>query len=316
MGKVINTRAGWEKYSANPVLGGKLGTCFDISVLHHADQYLMYFSWRPRQSVAVVTSTDGFHWGDPTICLAPRKTPEGWEDELNRPAVVFHDGVYHMWYTGQFKPGEADGTSHIFYATSTDGLHFQRHSTQPVMAPAGGWEKQAIMCPDVRWDDEHHRYQMWYSGGEQYEPTAIGCATSPDGVTWTKDERNPIFAADPASAWEQHKAAACHVEKVDDWYVMFYIGYHDEDYAQIGMARSRDGITHWERFADNPIIAPTPGAFDADACYKPYALFDGEKWLLWYNGRHVHLEQVGVATHQGKDLGFASPSQGGISRWN
>ena len=27
---------------------------------------------------------------------------------------------------------------------------------------------------------------MWYSGGEQYEPDAIGYATSKDGIDWTK----------------------------------------------------------------------------------------------------------------------------------
>jgi hypothetical protein len=28
------------------------------------------------------------------------------------------------------------------------------------------------------------------------------------------------------------------------------------------------------------------------------------KWLLWYNGRHGGLEQIGVVLHAGEDLGF------------
>jgi predicted transcriptional regulator len=44
--------------------------------------------------------------------------------------------------------------------------------------------------------------------------------------------------------------------------------------------------------------------WDHDACYKPYAIFDGQKWLLWYNGRHDALEQIGVVFHPGEDLGF------------
>ena len=44
--------------------------------------------------------------------------------------------------------------------------------------------------------------------------------------------------------------------------------------------------------------------WDQDACYKPYAIFDGTKWLLWYNGRHGELEQIGLVTHEGEDLGF------------
>jgi hypothetical protein len=58
----------------------------------------------------------------------------------------------------------------------------------------------------------------------------------------------------------------------------------------------------------NPIIVPTVDGWDADACYKPFVVFDKKqnKWLLWYNGRHGQFEQVGLATKTGLDLGFRS----------
>ena len=40
------------------------------------------------------------------------------------------------------------------------------------------WEKVAVMNPHVIWDAQAGLYKMWYSGGEQYEPNAIGYATS------------------------------------------------------------------------------------------------------------------------------------------
>src|SRR5262249_391262 len=76
------TAAGWRKYEKNPVLGGTLGTCFDISVLREDKRYRMWFSWRPKQSIALVESRDGLAWGEPRIVLGPRKT-SGWEDDLN-----------------------------------------------------------------------------------------------------------------------------------------------------------------------------------------------------------------------------------------
>ena len=294
------TNAGWRKYEGSPVLGGELGTCFDVSVLHQDDEYKMYFSWRPQRSIALTKSKDGLNWSQPQICIGPRKTDEGWEDELNRPSVVFHNKVYHMWYTGQYKAGEADGTSHIFYATSNDGISFKRVQNTPVLSPLEPWEKHALMCPNVMWDGA--KYRMWYSGGEQYEPNAIGYTTSLDGITWTKYQGNPIFQADKNVTWEQHKTAACHVVKTGGKYVMFYIGFQNEDYAQIGIAASDDGINNWRRHPENPIIAPTPGNWDAEACYKPYVIFDGEKWILWYNGRSGTFEQIGVAFHDGIDL--------------
>ena len=85
---------------------------------------------------------------------------------------------------------------------------------------------------------------------------------------------------------------------------MFYIGFRDEAHAQIGIARSRDGVTGWQRHPANPIIRPGKDQWDHDAVYKPYAIFDGQKWLLWYNGRKGGVEQIGLAVHEGEDLGF------------
>ena len=85
---------------------------------------------------------------------------------------------------------------------------------------------------------------------------------------------------------------------------MLYIGFQDEPTARICLARSKDGITHWQRHPANPIIFPGKDKWDHDACYKPYAIYDGAKWLLWYNGRHGSLEQIGVVEHRGEDLGF------------
>lgn len=285
----------WVKYTENPVLGGKLGTCFDASVLMDGNKYRMYFSWRPKQSIALTESTDGIHWSDPQIVLGPAST--GWENDINRPGVLKRDGVYYLWYTGQY-----DGRSEIGFATSTDGVHWTRQ-TEPVFVPDQPWEKVAVMCPDVLWDAHTHQFRMWYSGGDQYEPDAIGYATSSDGIHWTK-KLEPVFAANPQNNWESYKVTACQVIHSKGWYYMFYIGFRDIDHAQIGLARSKDGVTDWHRLPDNPIVSPTPGGFDADACYKPCALYNGKQWMLWYNGRNEHLEQIGLVTKDGPSLGF------------
>jgi predicted GH43/DUF377 family glycosyl hydrolase len=292
------TAGGWLKYEKNPVLGGKLGTCFDISVLREDKQYRMWFSWRPKQSIALVESQDGLTWGEPRIVLGPRKA-SGWEDDVNRPVVIREGDRYQMWYTGQ-----AGGKSSIGYATSADGKTWERAGEKPVLTAEHTWEKVAVMCPHVVYDADRKEYRMWYSGGEQYEPNAIGYATSPDGRKWSKHQENPIFRPEPKTEWEKDRVTACQVVRQGDWHVMFYIGFADRDRAQIGLARSKDGITNWERHPANPIIRPGKDRWDADAVYKPYAIFDGKRWLLWYNGRRGGVEQIGVAIHDGESLGF------------
>jgi beta-1,2-mannobiose phosphorylase / 1,2-beta-oligomannan phosphorylase len=291
---------GWLKYRHNPVLGGKLGTCFDMSVLREAGRYRMWFSWRPKQSIALVESTDGIHWGKPLIVLAP-DLKAGWEEDINRPVVIRRAGAYQMWYTGQ-----ARGRSWIGYATSQDGIRWKRMSQKPVLSPDKAWEKAAVMCPDVIWDKSARKYRMWYSGGDNYEPNAIGYATSPDGIHWTKWAGNPVFQASQNDVWDRQRVTGCQVIHTGSGYYMFYIGFSDINHAQIGLAMSRDGINNWHRLPANPIIRTGrwKDDWDHDACYKPYAIWNGKQWFLWYNGRNGHLEQIGLAIHPGKDFGF------------
>jgi predicted GH43/DUF377 family glycosyl hydrolase len=301
---VAASAGGWTKYVHNPVMGGKYGTCFDISVLKDGDTYRMWLSWRPKQSIALVESKDGIHWSEPPrLVLGPRKE-SGWEDDVNRPVVLKKKDGYHLWYTGQ-----AAGHSSIGYATSADGVNWKRMAGKPVLSPEKPWEKVAVMCPHVLWDEQQQNYRMWYSGGEQYEPNAIGYASSTDGLKWAKHVANPIFTPDPKSPWEQQRVTGCQVLKQGDWYYIFYIGFRDQDHAQIGLARSKDGLTDWQRHPANPIVRAGTSHdgtldWDFDACYKPCAIFDGAKWLLWYNGRHGGLEQIGAVIHEGENLGF------------
>lgn len=295
----MDTKSQWTKYSGSPVLGEKYGTCFDISMAKDNGIYRMWFSWRPKKSIAVVESSDGINWSEPIICLSPADT--GWEDDINRPGILKGTNGYHLWYTGQ-----KNGHSAIGHAVSCDGITFKRTSHAPVLTAELEWEKVAVMCPHVIWDENTEIYRMWYSAGDQYEPDAIGYATSRDGDNWTKNPANPIFKADSGLEWERHKVTACQVIYMDGWYYMFYIGFYDENYAQIGVAKSADGISNWQRYRKNPIISPGENQddWDHDATYKPFVIKEDGRWMLWYNGRRSDIEQIGLATLESDDLGF------------
>ena len=129
------TAAGWVKSPANPVLGGDLGTCFDISVLQEGDTFRMWFSWRPKKSLALVESKDGIRWSKPEIVLGPNNKTD-WESDINRPVVLRRGDTYHLWYTGQ-----ARGHSWIGYATSPDGKARTRQSDKPVLSPEKPWKR-------------------------------------------------------------------------------------------------------------------------------------------------------------------------------
>jgi len=309
---IYGARGGWSKHGGNPVFGEGCGVVFDVSVIKDGGVFKMWFSWRTKVGIGYCESRDGVHWGVPTLVLEP--VPDSpWEaDEVNRPSVVKVGGTYKMWYSGQMRPYREEGRSVIGYAESKDGIHWKRTQDIPVLEPNGGWEKNAIMCPDVMLDEEERMYKMWYSAGSNHEPDAIGYATSEDGLCWEKHTANPVMAKDPRRPWKQLKVCACNVVKRRGEYYMFYIGHMHEERASIGIARSHNGYSGWIDHPGNPVIAPDSNdSWDGMSVYKPFALFESGRWLLWYNGAKYDPEvwadeKIGLAYHEGEDLGFAS----------
>ncbi len=293
----------WVKYGDGPVLGNKkLGTCFDINVVTNGPApYTMYFSWRPRKSIAFVRSNDALTWTqEPEICL--RENPaSGWEDIVNRSCTVKKDGVWHLWYTGQCAKEKWRGR--IGYAVSKDGVHFERVRKEPVLEATETYEKPSVMCPTVMWDEQRQVLRMWYSGGGTYEPDRNCYAESKDGVNWVK--KGVVLTHGPRESWYRDRVAGCEVHKLPDGrYAMFFIGYPDLDTAHIGCAISPDGIRDWKVIDQSPLVIPDPGTWDSSACYKPSVFRDekNNRWMLWYNGRSGGPEYVGCAVHEGLDL--------------
>jgi hypothetical protein len=67
-----------------------------------------------------------------------------------------------------------------------------------------------------------------------------------------------------------------------------------------------DGITRWKCPPANPIIRAGENKWDHDSHCRPFAIFVGQRWLLWYNGRHGDLGQIGLVIRKGEDLEFSN----------
>ena len=86
-----------------------------------------------------------------------------WDKIINRGSILFKDGIYHMWYTGQ-----NIGNSKIGYAKSNDGYIFKQLEF-PVLIPEFSYEKHSVMNPHVIFDHNEKLYKMWYAAGESIE---------------------------------------------------------------------------------------------------------------------------------------------------
>ena len=298
--KEISSNYYFTKYSNNPVLGNeKTGVLFDPYVIYINNEFYMYVSNRSKKAIEVYKSSDGINWQDGQVVLE-NNLNSGWEEDVNRCCIIYQDGKYKMWYTGQ-----ANKMSNIGYAESEDPYNFKRIQQRPVLIHEGKYEKDAVMNPYVIYDKETKMYKMWYAAGENYEPDVIAYAESKDGLQWEKYERNPIYTASHIDGqYDSYKVGGCEVKHINDFYYMFYIGYTDINTACIMCAKSSNGITDWEKISEKPLIISSDYGFDKDACYKPTIYYDvkNDKISIWYNGRNESNEYIGLAYCNGKDI--------------
>lgn len=226
--------------------------------------------------------------------------------------ACMHAWVHGCRYTAQ--NSSADAQSVIAFARSKDGLRWERDEARgPVLLPGEAWEERNVMCPEVLYNAEARMFEMWYSGGQFHEPNAIGYAVSADGLTWNKSAANPVLRPDPRVVWESHKVTAAHVHRQHGVYVVFYVCFKGEWTAHVCAAASRDGRSGWVRHPANPLLQPTPGAWDGEAVYKAAVVHFRGRLLLYYNGRRGALESIGLAARNATSLLAGFPAE--VAAW-
>jgi len=216
----------------------------------------------------------------------------GAADELaaTDPAVVYRDGVYHMWYTAT----DGQARSSICYARSADGRTWEKYPGNPVMTDGVGstWDSEAVSQPAVLY--RQGLYRMWYTG---YDGSVqqIGYATSSDGVTWTRQGAGAALAPGSSGAWDGSGVSSPAAVHDGDAYHLWYAGYDGES-LRLGHATSSDGAA-WSRDGANPVLdAGSTGAWDGAGVMAPTVVWDGRLYRMLYAGSGSGVPAVGYAT--------------------
>lgn len=197
-----------------------------------------------------------------------------WDSHYVRdPAVIFHGGTYHLWYSGH------NGANfQIGYATSSDGLAWTRHGANPVLSAVG--DEHYVSAPSVvRTDDGI--WHMWFNRrtGTSID---IGYATSQDGALWTRPSTAAVLTP-TSGAWDHQYVAAPCVLRHGGGYVMWYSGYGQNRW-QIGRAVSSDGIT-WEKDA-GPVMGGGEADWNRNNAMEATVVADELAYAMWV----VHSE--------------------------
>jgi predicted GH43/DUF377 family glycosyl hydrolase len=297
----------WEKYEGNPVMDVGPPGSWDsrasgpTSVIH---QEGIYKAWlfgvddTGRGRIGYATSTDGLEWTKyaENPVLIPGEEGEWDDNNTDHACVLYIDSLYKMWYMGE------DGTSsRIGYATSSDGMNWEKYSENPVLdlGPLASWDEREVMHPRVVFDGS--TYHMWYNGyGQEVQRT--GYASSPDGINWVKYAGNPVLSTGGPGTWDGFMLAIMGVIKADNEFKMWYTGgdgtEEDAKYFRIGYATSPDGI-NWSKHGGNPVLdIGEAGAWDSLGVVTSCVLFDSTlaQYQMWYGGLDGSYGRTGYAT--------------------
>jgi beta-1,2-mannobiose phosphorylase / 1,2-beta-oligomannan phosphorylase len=165
----------WQRDSNNPVLEKGDSTQWDgfwiesPAVLYDGNIYKMWYTgvakdWKIR--IGYATSPDGKVWtkysSNPVLEVG---IADSWEDFwVAVPAVIKTDTLYEMWYSGISVADKMDDvidTVRTGYATSTDGIHWNKYFDNPILSSFDfPYDSSGPWAPDVIRDK--NEYKMLY----------------------------------------------------------------------------------------------------------------------------------------------------------
>lgn len=174
----------------------------------------LFFNGNRADDVEHATSRDGIRWTkDPRSPIY---------HGAYAPNVLKVGDEYRMYHI--HKP--AMGNWEVHLATGPDLQSLRPHKSNPVLTVSQPWEEKHLVYPYVLRDGDSWAmfYAAYWKSPEGGQKTAIGTATSSDGVHWTKYEQNPILTPTAESPYDSVYNSSQAVIRDGDTYRIFYAG--------------------------------------------------------------------------------------------
>jgi Tol biopolymer transport system component/predicted GH43/DUF377 family glycosyl hydrolase len=231
--------------------------------------------------LAIALANTGF-----SVQTGQRSLPGDWDSKAVQKASVLHDeGGYKMWYDGVSFQDQTE----VGLATSDDGISGKIRQNPLLTGGPEAWDSSGEHGPFVMKDADG--YKMWYEGSDGNK-RQLGYATSPDGISWTKYEGNPVLQAGP-QGYDQNVAGHGSVLYEDGLYKLWYHAIGDQGVI-IAYATSPDGVD-WSK--QGPVLVGAPDGWDA-ALWGPSVLKANDSYWMWYSAAGSIIPSIGLATSE------------------
>jgi beta-1,2-mannobiose phosphorylase / 1,2-beta-oligomannan phosphorylase len=225
-----------------------------------------------------------------------------WDEHIReRGYILKEDSVYKMWYTGFQTESE---TLSLGYATSGDGIHWDRYPGNPVF--------------DERWTEDmmvikvDGLYQMFAEGRGDIAHRL----SSPDGIHWTDHGSLDIRLVNGAPLSEGPYGTPTVWFEQNVWHL-----FYERNDLGIWLATSKD-LDVWTNVQDEPVIEMGPELYDKyglavnqiikhDGTY--YAFYHGtafEDWHEWSTNVAASKDLVHWTKYEGNPIMGENRSSG------
>ncbi|MBE7557591.1 hypothetical protein HS125_01025 [bacterium] len=200
----------------------------------------LVFNGNRRNDVEHATSPDGLTWA-----LDARNPIYR---DAYAPCLLKVGGEYRMYHVdGSQRPWR------IFLATGPDLYSLSPHPANPMLElDQHNWEAQwepgpdgvrspaALVYPYVWKEDKTWimYYAAYWKSGWGVLTTAMGMATSPDGIVWKKNPDNPVFTPVRDSSYDRAYVSSQTILRDRGGYVMYYAARIDTVHKYFCIARA------------------------------------------------------------------------------
>jgi len=208
----------------------------DASLYKIGGRWQMVYCGNRADDVELATSNDGLHWQKDERSPIYRKA--------YAPNIVQLADEVRMYCVHKPEP-DATGKAapwEIHLATGRDPFSLKPHAKNPVLTVSQQWEEGALFYPYVLRENETwvmFYAAYWANQADKIQRTAIGIATSADGITWTKHAGNPVVTPTLSSSYDSHYTSSQSVIPDGDGYTMFYASRIDRKHKYFAICKAR-----------------------------------------------------------------------------
>ncbi len=200
------------------------------------------------------------------------------------PFVVMIEDRYRLFVSERKNSG-------IICTDSTDGIEWEKWKVALEAGDKGSWEERVNRASVCKIDG---KWLMWYTG-QSRNNSAIGIATSDDGIRFTRMQQKPILV--PSEPYEKGSVMNPCVlwDKDEKIFKMWYAAGEQFEPDVLCYAESKDGI-NWERYANNPILEKSNEKYDQCKVGGCDILKENDRYYMFYIGyQNVDTARVCMA---------------------